>query len=121
MTTQSIHDEIEAILAAKEKAAADVLVAFNADAARCAALDTAKARCLAECAEVTAALAEATDPDVRVALVQMEERIHASHADELARAYLVFSGQREEDSNPATPGAPTQIDAAVVVTTEDPQ
>ena len=121
MTIPSIQDELAAIHAKKEAALKAAAAAVATDARRRADLDKAKARCLAECAEVTAALAATEDPDEREALIRIEERTHASHADELERAYLVFSGQRQGDSNPATPGATTPIDAAVVVTSEDPE
>jgi len=44
---------------------------------------------------------------------------HAAHGEALGAAYAAFAGRQV--SNPATPGATTQIDAAVVVTSEDPE
>jgi hypothetical protein len=93
------------------------ILANRQEEARLAKLDAAKAKCAEECGEVIAALATVTNPRERDALIELENRTHASHAADLEAAYLEFSGQREGDSNPADTGV-TEIDAHVVVSSD---
>ncbi len=84
-----------------------------------------KAECLSVCgphSESAAAAAERAEasPDERdQALAEQaqalanERAAHAAHAELLAEAYAAFAGRQV--SNPATPGAVTQLEAEVVV------
>lgn len=110
--------EIAAIHADIEAEGVATAAAAKTESDRVDALDAAKARCDAECGEVQAAVAEATDPRARQALIELEARVHAAHADDLAAAYRAFSGQTEGESNPAPAGGTTPITAAVAVNTE---
>jgi hypothetical protein len=80
---------------------------------------SAKKVCEQRCAPISAKLREITEAGAsereRQALIELEERTHAEHAEALAASYRKFSGQSESESNPAQPGRPTQLDAHVQV------
>lgn len=115
----TIQDQIEAARNAAAVEDETAAVAEQADAGRRSPLDDAKARCEAECGQVAAALSEATDQRERANLITLAEQVHAAHADDLAQAYLEFSGQRAGESSPASPGH-NDVEAHVVVSSEDP-
>jgi hypothetical protein len=107
--TEEIDAALEQIRSESEARAAAAAAAAEAEENRVAALNAAKAACAEQCGPIGERLAETTDPAERAALIDLEARTHAAHAEDLARAYAVFSDQREGDSNPATPGETTQI------------
>lgn len=106
-----IQEEIAAEDAAK-------LAVEQAESDRNEKLVAAKARCLEECGPVSVKLAETTDERERTGLIQLEARVHASHADDLEAAYLEHAGQRVGDSHPATPGIVTPLSSHGSVASE---
>jgi hypothetical protein len=99
-----VQAELDRIRADKEARIAAAVQAQEAEGTRLAALDAAKAKCFAACGPLSEAAANATDEEERQAILAFEQSTHAGHAAELEQAYLVFSGQREGNSNPAGPG-----------------
>lgn len=99
----AVQEALAAIAAEREAAFRAATEAATAEEKRVSDLVAAKARCAADCAPIADALAAATDPAERNALVELESRIHGSHAGDLEQAYLAFSGQRAGDSNPSGP------------------
>ena len=110
-----IAEALAAIQAEEEAEIAAHAVAVQAESDRIEKMRAAKAVCVAECGPVAEVLARTTNERERKVLMDLEERKHASHADALAAAYLEFSGQRAEDSNPATVGETTQLTADIAV------
>lgn len=116
MTDVDIEAELAAIRQRQADREAAEAAASAAEAARNAALDEAKAVCLAKCGPISEALSQATDPEERAALITLEERAHAEHAEVLEQAYLTFAGQAPGESNPA--GGETEIESHVAVASE---
>ena len=108
-------DAIRAEMEAQDAAAAS---AAQAESDRLAKMDAVKAECFAVCGPVSEALAAATDPRERAALIELEARTHEPHRASLEAAHLEASGQRDGDSNAAPPGEVTQIESNVVAGVE---
>lgn len=112
--------DVDAALAAirQEKAdrEAEAAAAAAAEQARLDAIDAAKAECFQKCGPVSEALAGTVDPAERAALVELEQRTHAEHADALEQAYLTFAGQSTADANLAS--GETAIESHVTVASE---
>lgn len=104
--SQELQDLLEK--SASEKAAAEAAVTARkrAEDEAIAELDAVKAVCVKACGEIADAIAKIDPSDLRTitALQELERSRHAEHKDILEAAYLKFSGQREGDSHPATPG-----------------
>ncbi len=105
-----VQAELDRLRAEKDARIAAVVQAQQAEESRLAALNAAKAVCFAACGPISEAAANATDEEERQALFAFEQRTHAGHAAEIEQAYLVFSGQREGDSNPASGDTPITAD-----------
>jgi hypothetical protein len=112
-----IAEQIAAIRAKKAEDEAQQEAYRVAEEARLAKLDAAKAECSVKCGPITEAIAAAESDEERLALNLLEARTHAEHAADLEAAYLEFSGQSGDESNPAPPGE-TAIDAHVAVVSE---
>lgn len=100
----AIQEALDAIRSEAAAREAEEAAAAEAEDNRVSVLNAAKANCTERCGPIAEVLAGVTDPRERQALIELEARTHADHADDLAAAYQAFSGQREGESNPAGPG-----------------
>jgi hypothetical protein len=109
---QSKLDAIRADIAAEDAAKAQ---AVQAEEERLARMNAAKKVCFDSCGPISEAILQATNPRERAALIELEAQTHAPHRDLLEKAHREGNGQRDGESNPATPGEVTNIESRIAV------
>ena len=112
-----IQEQVAAIRAKVAEEEAEREADRAAEEARVQEMSAAKAECFTKCGPIAEAIAAAESDEERELLHQLEAETHAEHTADLEAAYLKFSGQGQEESNPAPPGE-TAIDAHVTVVSE---